>query len=197
MILPQTMAAASWPAWLRRSAAIALLMLAVYLPVHLLVLPILGWLGDFEARRLELENRLAHHENQVAQMPGLQKRLETLQARVDPAALFWSADTADLAAAAIQVQVSQIAVAHQAQVVTLQTSPPVTEQGFEKLSVQLEFTTTLTSLQQLLFELEHHNPALFLRNLSITAQSAVNTDGQLPAEPLLLVRADISGLRLP
>lgn len=186
----------SLPAGVSRLLAVVLLLLLLGLTLWLVLAPLLGVFYDMQDQRSNLEIQLERTERLVSRLSPLRAQLEEIHAG-DPNRVFWMAETPSLAAAAMQTLVLQSASASQVKVTTAQTLPFIMDQELERISVAVDLTANLYGLQQLLYALENHMPALFIHSLTIRSQNQGVTQIDTPSEPALDVRVEMIGYRLP
>lgn len=187
----------SLPPWFNRLLALALLLLMLALPLWLVLAPLIGLFSNLGDQRSSLEVQLERDERLASKLPQLRAKIEQFRSESDPEAALWTAETASLAAAAMQTLVMQSASTYQVQVTTAQTLPVLMDRELEKIAVVVDLTATLGGLQQLLYALESHVPALFIQSLSIRSQNPGVTQMAPPSEPILDIRTEIVGYRLP
>ncbi|WP_340676535.1 type II secretion system protein GspM [Paraglaciecola sp.] len=176
--------------------AVTLLIFILSLPLWLFLVPLFGLYSDMVDSRANLEFQLERNKRLVSKLPYWKEQVNQVRSGADPDKALWKAETASLAAAAIQTLVLQSAAVYQVQVNMAQTLPSMMDQEYEKISVVVDLQSSLGSIQQLLYAIESHMPALYIQNLTIRSQNTGGTQIDAPIEPTLDIRVEITGYRL-
>lgn len=160
-----------------RTLAVALLCLAVSLPLVSLGIPWLSAHQDLSQRRAASMESLQRYRSVAARLPALQAQLAALQRDHDRAG-YWpvGSNLADT----VKAMVEQ----HGITLTSAQEKPGINLGGIPQQAVRLSMMARADQLTALLYALETHEPALFVEDISITnrhafSSSSTNTTGTL------------------
>lgn len=185
------------PRWFSRFLAVALLLLVFSVFMWLVLEPLRALFSSLADQQSSLEEKLAHDQILINQLPTLRKQVEQLRADVNPDSALWQSATSNSAAAEMQAFIMQSASANQVQITTTQTLPQLLDHGLERFGVVVDLRSSLNGLQPLLYALESHVPALFVQNMTLRSLNPGAVITEPPSEPMLEIRAEIFGFRLP
>ncbi len=151
-----------------RALAVALLCLVVSLPVVSLGIPWLSTYQDLSQRRATSRDSLQRYRDVAARLPALQAQLATLRRDHDRAG-YWPAGSG--LADTVKAMVEQ----HGATLTSAQEKPGISQGGIPQQAVRLSMMARADQLTALLYDLETHEPALFVEDISITNRHAFSS----------------------
>ena len=178
-----------------------------------LALAILGaipsaiWLGCVDplwqrwTERTEAEARstrlLAAFTQTINSLPLLEAQLKKLQQDEQSNAGLVTGNSSSLAGAALQAEIKRIVESKGGQIRSTQQLTPTQDHGLEKVSTRFDFVASLDALPNMIYEIESHVPYLFIDNMDIHAPEDGRPEIYAANNPVLTVRWDVSGYRLP
>lgn len=151
-----------------RALAVALLCLVVSLPVVSLGIPWLSTYQDLSQRRAASRDSLQRYRDVAARLPALQAQLAALRRDHDRAG-YWPAGSS--LADTVKAMVEQ----HGATLTSAQEKPGISQGGIPQQAVRLSMMARADQLTALLYDLETHEPALFVEDISITNRHAFSS----------------------
>jgi general secretion pathway protein M len=76
---------------------------------------------------------------------------------------------------------------------SMQLLPARDEEGFQRVAIAITLSTTIASLQQILYAIEGQSPYLFIEDIEVTADQAIAEDSQSPENRNLQVHLEVFG----
>ena len=175
-----------------RALAIALLFLAVFLGLALLLSPFLLLHRHYNDAIDAAQDRLDRYRRISAQGPELQKSLEVLRAK-QGRRFFLKNTAANLAGAELQELVRAAVENNGGRITTVQITAPRDDGRFRQIGLNLQLFATTANLQKILYALETQQPYMVVDNLTVRPLNAFR--GFRPAagvEPEVSVLLDIT-----
>jgi general secretion pathway protein M len=179
-----------------RALALALLFVAVFLGLALLLAPFLLLHRHYNAAIDSAQERLDRYRSISAQAPGLQKTLDAL--REKQGRRFFLKNTAsNLAGAELQDLVRAAVENNGGRITTIQITPPRDDGRFRQIGLNLQLFATTANLQKILYAIETQQPYLVVDNLTVRPLNGFRGFRPAPgAEPEMNVLLDITGFAL-
>lgn len=186
------------PAWISRSAALALL-LGLAAAAFLFVVQPMSRAHEATDRGIEeARDSLRRYERLAGTRLGLEKQFEEIEARQASSGFYLTGATDGLAAAELQDQVNATIKGNGGQLRSIQILPAQTEGDFKRVSVRVQFMSTTERLARILYALEAGGTYLFIDNLDIRNRRARSRrNDPEPEGPMLTVRFDLYGYLRP
>jgi hypothetical protein len=192
------MATLAWPLNPRqsRALAIALLFIAAFLALALLLAPFVLLHRHYDQAIDSALDRLERYRRVSAQGPEYQKAFEAL--RVKNGRGFYLKNTAaNLAGAELQDLVRAAVENNGGRITTIQIASPRDDGRFRQIGVNLQLFATTPNLQKILYAIEAQQPYLMVDNLTVRPLNAFRGFKPAPgAEPEVSVLLDVIGFAL-
>jgi general secretion pathway protein M len=176
-----------------RILAIALLALAVFVAVSVVLAPFLLLHRHYDAAIEGLQSRLDVYRRVSAQTPELKRMLDSLRAR-DGRRFFLQNVAPNLAGAELQDLVRAAIENNGGRISTIQIAQPREDGHFRQIGVSVQLFATTPNLQKILYSLETQTPYALVDNITVRPLNAFRGFKPPPgAEPELSVMLDVSG----
>lgn len=180
----------------RQSTGLAVAILGA---VILLVLAITGapfvWAHYRYDQAIETEtDLLARYQRIGALRQGLSKQMETIKAR-EPRKLYLQNTVPALAASEIQATAKTVIEGNAGRIVSMQIQDHKDDGRYRKISVNIQMTAGISSLQKILHALETSQPYLMIDNLAIRNNTWM-AKGAAGANPDYTVQFDLHGFAI-
>lgn len=150
----------------RQAAALALLFLAAWSAWAFLGAPLTDSIAQDNDRILRSEALLVRYRQFEANLPELQRRIETLNATIE-ADPFLPPLAPAMASTQVQSMAERMVTASGASLRSSRTLPRTDEGGRGRYGVDFDLTATASSLSALLHTMENSRPALIVERLSV------------------------------
>jgi general secretion pathway protein M len=184
--------------------------LAVLIPAILIVGVGWPWLNRVSSLDMGISNaeeQLTRYKRLIATLPGLQAELEQVLSNEDVKAFYYDAATPQLAGAQMQRELQDMVKQAGARLVSAQILPSDAEKQPPKVSIRAQIQGGTDALLDVLYQIEHARPFLFVDQLSVraTARPALRRTPRLRGRRLparqqpqgqLTVRLDVFGYAL-
>jgi general secretion pathway protein M len=167
-----------------RLAAVLLLLGVILLLQQGVIDPILQSLQDSRDAIADAATRLSRIKAVAATKPELEKLAAKMASDMGNSDAFLRADTEALAGAALQERLRQLTGAQGISLGAIQWAGGKTESGLGRISVQVQVTTTIGPLYELLGQVEATMPLLFIDNIDIQASGSSDPGQPQQAGPL-------------
>jgi general secretion pathway protein M len=188
----------SLPTWIGRAAALSLLLALIGAIFIFAVQPLSRVHQETDDAIDAAGESLRRYERLAATRPALQKQFEQVRAQQDSSGFYLTGETDGLAAAELQDLVNATIAANGGQLRSIQILPAKAEGEFKRVSVRVQFTTTIERLARILYALEAGRTYLFIDNLDIRNRRARSRKKEPdPEGPKLTVRFDLYGYLRP
>ncbi len=187
----------SLPQWMSRLAAVALLIGILGGAYLFIVSPLIAAYRDTDRAISQASEMLQRYQRIARTRAALEARLEKLTRRQQSSGIYLRGDTDALAAAELQDSATTTIEANGGRVRSIQTLQPRNEDDFVRVSVRVQFTASIESLQRVLYALESGKPFLFITNLDVRSRLKRRGQTREAADPTLAVRFDVSGYLRP
>ncbi|MEO8740802.1 MAG: type II secretion system protein GspM [Casimicrobiaceae bacterium] len=180
-----------------RALAVALLFVAVFLALAVLLAPFLLMHRHYNQAIDSAQDRLERYRRIAAQGPELQKALEAL--REKQGRRFYLKNTAsNLAGAEMQDLVRAAVENNGGRITTIQIVATRDDGSFRQIGVNLQLFATTANLQKILYAIETQQPYMLVENLTVRPLNAFRGFKPAPgAEPEVSVLLDVSGFAYP
>jgi hypothetical protein len=176
-----------------RALALALLFVAVFLGLALLLAPFLLLHRHYNVAIDSAQGRLERYRSVSAQAPELQKALEALRAK-QGRRFFLKNTAANLAGAELQDLLRAAVENNGGRITTVQIAAPRDDGRFRQIGVNLQLFATTPNLQKILYAIETQQPYLVIENLTVRPLNAFRGFRPAPgAEPEVSVLLDVTG----
>jgi general secretion pathway protein M len=164
-----------------RLAALALLFALCWTVVTMGVIPFVQWIALEREEVASTRTLLERYRQLEASLPALQQQLEGLRAVAGGRAFLQSKPSA-LMTAEMQGTAQKLASAAGVTLRSSRTLPLTSEEGFNRVGVELDITASIAALTTLLHSVEAAEPAIFVERLAVQVPEsgigARSTDGQ-------------------
>jgi hypothetical protein len=176
-----------------RALAVALLFIAVFLALAVLLAPFLLMHRHYNQAIDSAQDRLERYRRIAAQGPELQKALDAL--REKQGRRFFLKNTAsNLAGAELQDLVRAAVENNGGRITTIQIVATRDDGRFRQIGVNLQLFATTANLQKILYAIETQQPYMLVENLTVRPLNAFRGFKPAPgAEPEVSVLLDVSG----
>lgn len=176
-----------------RALAVALLFVAVFVGLALLLAPFLLLHRHYNVAIDSAQERLQRYRSISAQAPELQKALDALRAK-QGRRFFLKNTAANLAGAELQDLVRAAVENNGGRITTVQITAPKDDGRFRLIGVNLQLFATTPNLQKILYAIETQQPYLVIENLTVRPLNAFRGFKPAPgAEPEVSVLLDVTG----
>lgn len=166
----------------RQAAALALLFVAAWSAWALLGAPLTDSIAQDKDRIIRSKALLARYRQFEANLPEIQRRLETLGATSDSDSFLPPLAPA-LASTQVQSMAERVVTASGASLRSSRTLPRTEEGGRGRYGVDLDLAATASSLLALLHTMENAQPALVVEHLSVqvpeNGATSLSADNQI------------------
>lgn len=180
----------------RRLAALAILMMLVFVAVAMVAVPYNAVTEHYDSKVQHLNERINTQRAIVRdgeKARGQQRSLERIEAANG---FFLSSDKPALASAELQRRVKQVIEQSGGTVVSSQMMGGKGERGVEQVVLRVQMRCGVEELQKTLYTLEAQSPILLLDNILVGVRPAgVITPGKEKGGQQLDVRFDVAGFR--
>jgi len=124
-------------------------------------------------------------------------QIDVLLARINQSGLYVRAETEPLAAAAVQEHLKRAVGLYGGELRSVQSLPSLPEEDLTRVGLRVVMTGALSSIIQVLYELENGEPYLFVDNLQIQSIKRRRQRKQERTVDTLSVRIDVYGYLPP
>jgi hypothetical protein len=139
--------------------------------------------------------QLAQYRSQTAETPLLNERLKQIDLQASSLTGLMKAESPSLAAAELQGEINAIVQRHAGEMMTSQTLPPETLNGFDRITVKNELSVPIMSLRAIVYGVETHAPYMFIERMVITGPRDWPQDRTNAPEPRLVVNWTVFAFR--
>jgi general secretion pathway protein M len=153
-----------------RAAALGLLLMAMSLPVLALAVPWIAAYHDLAQQLSATRDSLQRYQDVAAQLPALQSQLQALRHDHGQSG-YWASGSALVDT--VKAMVEQ----RGATLTSAQDKPTIAQEGIPQQTVRLSLVARADQLTTLLYDIETHEPALFMEDISITNRYAFSQYG--------------------
>ena len=179
-----------------RALALALLFVAIFLGLVILLAPFLLLHRHYNEAIDSAQERLDRYRNISAQGPALQKALDALREK-QGRRFFLKNTAANLAGAELQDLVRAAVENNGGRITTAQITTPRDDGRFRQIGVNLQLFATTANLQKILYTIETQQPYMLIENLTVRPLNAFRGFRPAPgAEPEVSVLLDVIGFAL-
>jgi hypothetical protein len=176
-----------------RTAAIALLVLAVVLVLGAFIIPVYLLHRHYDFYLDKYSDELARYQRIAATRAALEGKLAAVKAR-EPRKGFLKSASPGLAASEVQDVVKSLIEANGGRLAVLQISPHKDDGRFRQASVNVQMSASVTALRKILYALEGAQPHLFVDSLTVRSNVGyVYRPVPGPEPEILYVQMDVSG----
>jgi len=184
--------------WVSRATALGLLVAVLVILYSLVFGPLFAAYGELNGAIGQSADLLNRYQRIIAQQPTLKALLEQVNASHTESGVYVPGNTDALAAARLQEIVNSRVESNGAQVRSVQILPAREDGDFRRVGVRIQMTASIASIARILYAFEAGDTYLFIDNLEISnRQSRRLGDGSQDADPVLLVRLDLTGYVRP
>ena len=178
-----------------RGLAIGLLILFLAIGVLLLFIPINMLHRHYDQSLDSLADYLGRYRHVVATHAEVQSALDQVKQKNGRQHFLRNTGVA-LAASEIQETAKSLIEANGGKLVSMQVVPFKDDGGYRRVTVNIQFTSSLPTLRKILYAVETVQPYLLLDNVSIRSQANALNKGAPVTEPELIAQFDASGYTL-
>jgi len=178
---------------LSRSAALAIFVALLGLPIYFGLLPLLQSYSELSDDLSQKRALLARFEAELAGREGLEQELGAVVEKHQADRIYLQGTSEAAAAAALQERLGTLAEANRAVLRSVQALPAVEADGLRRLTLRVVLSATTSELLHVLYALEAEKPYTFVENIELKIYSASKTE----ADDHLLVRFDLLGFLNP
>ena len=176
-----------------RALAVALLFIAVFLGLSVLLAPFLLMHRHYNEAIDSAQDRLERYRRIAAQGPELQKALDALREK-QGRRFFLKNSASNLAGAEMQDLVRAAVENNGGRITTIQIVAARDDGRFRQIGVNLQLFATTANLQKILYAIETQQPYMMVDNLTVRPLNAFRGFKPAPgAEPEVSVLLDVSG----
>ena len=176
-----------------RALAVALLFIAVFLGLSVLLAPFLLMHRHYNQAIDSAQDRLERYRRIAAQGPELQKALDALREK-QGRRFFLKNSASNLAGAEMQDLVRAAVENNGGRITTIQIVAARDDGRFRQIGVNLQLFATTANLQKILYAIETQQPYMMVDNLTVRPLNAFRGFKPAPgAEPEVSVLLDVSG----
>ena len=184
--------------WVSRATALGLLVAVLVILYSLVFGPLFTAYGELNGAIGQSADLLNRYQRIIAQQPTLKALLEQVNESHTESGVYVPGNTDALAAARLQEIVNSRVESNGAQVRSVQILPAREDGDFRRVGVRIQMTASIASIARILYAFEAGDTYLFIDNLEISnRQSRRLGDGSQDADPVLLVRLDLTGYVRP
>ena len=184
------------PRWISRAAALGLLFGLLAAIFAFGYLPVRAEFETVDASARNASEHLVRYTRLAAARDQLEARFAALQDQLESSGVYLAGETESLAAAGLQLRMKEAIKESGGQVRSIQNLPAQAEDDFTRISARVQFTGSISTLQQVLHALEAVRPIVFIENIDIKNRR-VRRSAEEPVEPVLTVRFDLYGYLRP
>lgn len=179
----------------RRQLALVILLLLITALFVGIILPLQQSFEEYDTSIEQLEFRLSKLQQIAHQHSSLKTKLKRLQEAVKNSRDLLSGKSAALAGANLQELAKEVLRSTNNRLESSQMLPVKVEEDLQRISIRIQFSATIKTLQQVIYTLEHNRPLLFIEDISIkvipTRRQAGNRVSKRPA--MLNISLDLFG----
>ncbi len=176
-----------------RALAVALLFVAVFLGLVVLLAPFLLMHRHYNQAIDSAQDRLERYRRIAAQGPELQKAVDALREK-QGRRFFLKNSASNLAGAELQDLVRAAVDNNGGRITTIQIVAARDDGRFRQIGVNLQLFATTANLQKILYAIETQQPYMMVDNLTVRPLNAFRGFKPAPgAEPEVSVLLDVSG----
>lgn len=155
------------PTWISRFFALVLLVLLIGLLQLLVGQPLIDSFAEHRSSIARSQEMLAKYSQLNGSREQMHGRLQEVQAAYESQERLLSGDSFQLAGAELQNRLKYLVDASNAELGSMKLLPVREEEGFRRISVAIAFSSTINSLQSILYEVETQTPYLFVEKLEL------------------------------
>ena len=174
--------------------ALLVLILALVFLLFLIIFPVYALFSNTKDEVYSLQHRLAQYKTISKRTKGLSNKLEKLQAFNEDQEYYFEQGKAAIVSAELQGIVKDVLNRHGAKILSTQ---PVTSGNRDErqIKVSVHCRADITSLRDLVYELEAHVPVLIIDKINIGRgyQTTFRNQQSNSSNEMLDVRFDVSG----
>lgn len=153
-----------------RVAAVVLLVVVVF-GIYSLVDGVLAERYRFYRDHVEeLQDRLQRLDSMLATGPELETRIRQVRADSPVGRYTLKPAPPPIAATELQQQVKDVVESNGGNLVSTQILPVNVEGGFSKVTIRVQMSSDTEALEKVLYDLESHEPLLFIDNFQVRAR---------------------------
>lgn len=179
--------------WISRLVALLLAAAAVLACFVLIIEPLRSAYATADAAIADARDTLLRYERIASLRASLEQQAADLARGGGPANSYLDGETDALAAAALQRRITTLFASAGGGIRSVQVLPTREEAGLRRVTIRLQFTSTIEPLVRVLHELEAGRPVLFIDNLDIQSRLPVGAAEGDDPEPTLAVSLDLYG----
>lgn len=173
----------------RRLVAIAMLLGLLGLLAALAWLPV-AYMQRQEAELVAVERRIAELQRRLPVREGLLAQERLLARSGETEGMLLEGETAPIAAATLQGDLTALAAAMGGELTTVQILDPEQIEPFAEIGVRLTLAGDTATLRDFLYAVETHTPVLIVRTLDVALRGS---DAASPEDPQLSASMEIVG----
>jgi len=178
---------------IRRVLALAVLVLAVFLPYRLLVEPVLATFDELSTSAAEREEQLVKFRRLAESREALEARLDALKSRPMAQEGYLSGDSETLVAAQLQTTVRTLVERSGGKLESTQVLAASAEGDFRRVSLRVRMSADSNSLFRTIYELEAAVPYLFIENFDVLSRESRGRRDEAAGAMVLSVAYDVYG----
>jgi general secretion pathway protein M len=184
--------------WLSRLAALLLLAAVLAAGYMWAVEPIMAAHARADLAIAETRDLQARFARLAAARSSLEAQAAAVEKTPAATAYYLAGETDALAAADLQARVTTLVESSGGALASIQTLPSQVEEGFTRIAIRLQMSSSIEALVRILHGLETGVPLLFLDNLEVQAPGAAyaGADPSFAQQPLI-VSFDLYGFLPP
>ncbi|UEM24400.1 type II secretion system protein M (plasmid) [Skermanella mucosa] len=140
-----------------------------------------------------LQAMLARYRGMAVEVPRIRAAVENFDREPEGTGSYLEGSTDALAAAWLVEQVKRGVQENGGRVNAAQNLPTATVEDLQKVSVRIQFTGGIETLQRVLHAVERGRPMLFIEGMEIRETARSQAGQELNNDPVLAIRLDVAG----
>lgn len=160
--------------WISRFAAIAIVIAIAGALWLLLALPFINSFMDHRESIAQSQEMLAKYRQLDVSRAQIDTKLQQLHNDQQTEGRLLTGGSVQLVGAKLQNSLKETIEANKGNLVSMQMLPPRDEDGFRRLTLGVNLSANMESLQQILYAIEDQSPYLFIEDMELRTSGAVD-----------------------
>ncbi len=181
------------PAWASRMAALIILMMAGVTLWLTLAQPLINSCFEHLNSISRSQAVLAKYQGLASMRGQIDANLQKLQAEQDSEGRLLTGGSVQLVGAKLQNRMKELIEAENGNLTSMQVLPVQEEKGFQRISMAVNLTAPITSLQKIFYAVENQSPYLFIENLQLMGDQRFREGAEQEQTDQLQVHFEVFG----
>jgi general secretion pathway protein M len=181
------------PVWASRMAALAILLMAGATFWLTLVQPLIGSCFEHLESISRSQAVLAKYQGLASMRGQIDAGLQKLQAEQDNEGRLLTGGSVQLVGAKLQNRMKELIETENGNLTSMQVLPAQEEKGFQRISMAVNLTAPMASLQKIFYAVENQSPYLFIENFQLMGDQRYGETAEQEQQGELQVHFEVFG----